>query len=184
MSARERADRLELGSRRMASSLLTRSPKGSLRRAAQGTGTKRLLWPVQGGSFVRGFGLVRKARKDVPHLGVDIAAGTGTPIYAAADGLVGYADDGVRGFGNLAILVHPDGAVTSYAHCNTLTVEPGQLVRRGDVIALVGTTGISRGPHLHFEYRRRGQPKDPMRRFDRPAREPKSRPLAMLLPMR
>ncbi len=172
---------LQLGTRHMASHLLTRSPSRALREAAAGKGAARLLWPVATGNFVRGFGFVRKERKELPHLGVDIAAHTGTPILAAADGIVGYADDGVKGYGNLAILVHGDGSVTSYAHCNVLRVQPGQTVARGEVIADVGTTGISRGPHLHFEFRMRGRPKNPITRFDRPARDPQPAPALALL---
>ncbi len=171
---------LQLGTRRMASRLLTRSPSGALRHAAPGSGAKRLLWPVTDGHFVRGFGFVRKELKDLPHLGVDIAAQQGTPILAAADGVVGYADHGVKGYGNLAILVHADGSVTSYAHCSVLHVQPGQTVTRGEPIADVGSTGISRGPHLHFEFRTHGRPKNPMTRFDRPAR-PKPVPELALL---
>lgn len=174
------AKALELGTRRMASHLLTRSPSRAVRAAAKGRGAKRLLWPVEGGNFVRGFGFVRKERKELPHLGVDIAAREGTAIFAAADGIVGYADQGVKGYGNLAILVHGDGTVTSYAHCSVLHVEPGQTVKRGDVIADVGSTGISRGPHLHFEFRSRGRPRNPMTRFDRPAHEKPAPALALL----
>ena len=110
---------------------------------------------------------MRKTKKRLPHNGVDIAARTGTPIHVVADGIVGYADDGVKGYGNLAIVIHPDGSVTSYAHCSKLLVVPGQTVKRGDVIAQVGSTGISKDPHLHFEYRTHGRPKNPMARFDR-----------------
>jgi len=178
---KDTAHALDLGSRHMASHLLTRPPSRAVRNAAQGDGATRLLWPVATGNFVRGFGLVRKVRKDLPHLGVDIAAPTGTPILAAADGIVGYANHGVKGYGNLAILVHADGSVTSYAHCNKLRVEPGQPVTRGQVIAEVGSTGISRGPHLHFEFRSNGRPRNPMARFDRPTREPEALPaLAMV----
>ena len=162
------AAELGLGTRAVASQLLVRAPVRALRELAPGEGSARLLWPIEGGAFVRGFGFVRSQRKELPHLGVDIAAKTGTPIHVAADGLVAYADDGVKGYGNLAIVVHADGAVTSYAHCSKLLATPGQRVRAGDVIAEVGSTGISRGPHLHFEYRLRGKPANPMRRFQRP----------------
>lgn len=166
-SSERTAKELSLGTRRMASSLLTRSPKREVRKAAEGDGTQKLLWPIEGGNFVRGFGFVRKTLKHKPHLGVDIAAKTGTPIHAAADGIVAYANDELRGYGNIAIIVHPDGAVTSYAHCSKLLVKPGQKVVAGEVIAKVGSTGISKGPHLHFEYRQNGRPKNPMAKFDR-----------------
>lgn len=156
----------ELGTRALASQLLVRAPDPAVRELAPGEGSARLVWPVEHGSFVRGFGFVRAQRKELPHLGVDIAAKPGTPIRAAADGVVAYASDEVKGYGNLAILVHADGAVTSYAHCNKLLVSPGQAVHAGDVIGEVGSTGISRGPHLHFEYRQHGKPANPMSRFE------------------
>ncbi len=159
--------RPQLGTRALASQLLVRAPASEVRELAPGDGSRHLVWPVDEGSFVRGFGFVRAARKELPHLGVDIAAKPGTPIHAAADGVVAYADDEVKGYGNLAILVHADGAVTSYAHCQKLFIHPGQAVHAGDVIGEVGSTGISRGPHLHFEYRRHGKPADPMARFGR-----------------
>jgi murein DD-endopeptidase MepM/ murein hydrolase activator NlpD len=175
------ARKLGLGTRKMASALLTRTPAREIRNAVHGGTAKRLLWPVEQGNFVRGFGYVRKVRRELPHLGVDIAARTGTPISAAADGLVAYADDGVKGFGNLLILVHGDGAVTSYAHCNRLLVRVGESVSRGALVAEVGSTGISKGPHLHFEFRTRGKPRNPMKRFDRPKHEPKAPSLALAL---
>jgi murein DD-endopeptidase MepM/ murein hydrolase activator NlpD len=102
---------------------------------------------------------------------VDIVAEPGTRVRAANDGLVAYSDNGVRGMGNLLILVHPDGATTFYAHLRAAYVFAGEKVRRGEVIGEVGNTGLSRGPHLHFEWRRRGHPRDPARRFaDRPQR--------------
>lgn len=161
------AEELELGTRRMAGSLLTRTPDRQLRKAAGKHVAKKLAYPIQKGSFVRGFGFVRKHRKDLIHKGVDIAAKTGTPIHVVNDGIVGYANDELKGYGNIAIVIHADGSVSSYAHCSKLLVVPGQKVKRGEVIAEVGSTGISRGPHLHFEYRQNGRPKNPMARFDR-----------------
>jgi murein DD-endopeptidase MepM/ murein hydrolase activator NlpD len=166
-SSERTAHALSLGTRRLASHLLKHSPKREVRNAAEGEGTQKLLWPIEGGNFVRGFGFVRKTRKDLPHLGVDIAAKVGTPIHAAADGIVVYANDEMKGYGNIMMIVHPDGAVTSYAHCSKLLVKPGQQVHAGDVIGKVGSTGISKGPHLHFEYRQNGRPKNPMAKFDK-----------------
>jgi murein DD-endopeptidase MepM/ murein hydrolase activator NlpD len=125
-----------------------------------------LLWPVEGGRLWRGFGNVRKGkRKKLPHDGIDIGAPDGTPIRAANDALVIYADNGIRGFGNLMVLAHADGTVTFYAHCTALYFFPGQVVERGQVIAEVGHTGIARGPHLHFEYRVRGRARDPHKKL-------------------
>jgi murein DD-endopeptidase MepM/ murein hydrolase activator NlpD len=94
-------------------------------------------------------------------------------VRAANDGLVVYADNGVRGFGNLLVLLHADGTATFYAHCQAIYAAPGQLVRRGQVVGEVGATGLPVVPHLHFEWRRNGVPRDPLRRLvERPdARE-------------
>lgn len=84
------------------------------------------------------------------HNGVDIAAATGTPIYAAASGTVIKASDSGNGFGNCVIIKHRDGSETLYGHCSALLVSVGDHVSQGRKIALVGSTGRSTGPHLHF----------------------------------
>jgi len=84
------------------------------------------------------------------HTGLDIAAGEGTAIHAAADGIVersGWHDS----YGNYILLKHSDNFRTLYAHCQRLIAEQDALIRRGERIALVGSTGLSTGPHLHFE---------------------------------
>ncbi len=98
--------------------------------------------------------------KERAHHGLDIAAPAGSPVLAAADGVVRYA--GKRGvYGNVVILSHADGTESRYAHCNTLGVRAGDRVDAGANIATVGSTGRSTGPHLHFEVRRDGTPVDP-----------------------
>lgn len=95
------------------------------------------------------------------HTGVDFGAPMGAPIYAATDGVVVSA--GWRGGYGLAVVVdHGGGVATLYAHSSRLNVAPGQRVSRGQVIAATGSTGQSTGPHLHFEVRVNGQPRDPM----------------------
>ena len=90
------------------------------------------------------------------HPGIDVAAAEGTPILAAHDGVVVSA--GPRGgYGNAVELRHGDGTTTLYGHASKLEVVPGQRVREGEPIALVGSTGRSTGNHVHFEVRRRGQ---------------------------
>lgn len=94
------------------------------------------------------------------HTGLDIAASKGTPIKAAAGGTVTYS--GYKGsYGNLLVISHGNGVTTYYAHCNTLNVKAGQSVSQGQVIATVGSTGNSTGPHLHLEVRVNGVAKNP-----------------------
>lgn len=161
-----RAEALGLGTRECASQLLHGRPDPRWIEAARGSMPAHLDWPVELGRFGRGFGYVRRTRPDLAHNGVDIVAEEGRVVRAVADGVVAYSDNGVRGFGNLVILVHPDGLVSVYAHNYRTTVPPGWQVRRGERIAFVGNTGISRGPHLHFELRRDGRPIDPLPHFE------------------
>lgn len=97
------------------------------------------------------------------HAGVDWAAPTGTPVHAAAAGKVVHAGDG-RGYGNLVVIAHEGGIETRYAHLSRFGpgITPGALVQAGQPIGAVGTTGLSTGPHLHFEAHRAGAPIDPM----------------------
>jgi len=82
---------------------------------------------------------------------MDIMGKIGWNVRAAAPGIVGYAGDEVSGFGNMVMVVHPGGWVTLYAHNSVNFVSAGELVRRGSVLAEVGSTGRSQGPHVHFE---------------------------------
>lgn len=105
---------------------------------------------------------VRLVRIPVAHIGVDMSAQKGTPIHAVADATVAFA--GRRGaFGNLVILDHGQGYQTYYAHLSAFAEDttPGRVVRRGQVLGLVGATGRATGPHLHFEVRQDGRYVDP-----------------------
>jgi murein DD-endopeptidase MepM/ murein hydrolase activator NlpD len=176
--ALRRAERLGLVGSRVARLATAGVPPAEWVEAARAGGARssdELLWPVPEGRLWRGFGprqgfrrtrrgLVRTRRRHM-HQGVDIGAHQGSFIVAVADGLVAYSDNRMSGYGNAVLLVHADGAVSMYAHCVETYVVAGQMVRRGEVIAAVGQTGIAHGAHLHFEYRERGHTVDPYRRF-------------------
>lgn len=98
------------------------------------------------------------------HTGIDFGAPSGTPIRAAASGVVIGATY-LRGYGNTVILDHGSGMSTVYAHCSRIYVRPGARIAKGQVIAAVGSTGYSTGPHLHFEIRVNGRPVNPMGRL-------------------
>lgn len=95
------------------------------------------------------------------HLGVDYAAPTGTPVRTVGDGIVEFA--GVQGgYGNVIQIRHRSNQITVYAHLSRIDVRKGQRVGQGDRIGAVGSTGVSTGPHLHFEFRDNGQHRDPL----------------------
>lgn len=95
------------------------------------------------------------------HSGVDFSARTGTPVVAAADGVVSAAG-WAGGYGRQVRLTHAGGVATSYAHLSSIAVNPGEPVRRGEIVGSVGSSGLSTGAHLHFEVRRNGRPLDPL----------------------
>jgi len=97
------------------------------------------------------------------HKGLDIAAPNGTPIYAAADGVVKRAENTSGGYGKLVVIDHGNGIETYYGHCSRILVKAGQTVTAGDKIAAVGSTGRSTGNHLHFEIRKNGSQINPQK---------------------
>ncbi|OFZ90920.1 MAG: peptidase M23 [Betaproteobacteria bacterium RBG_16_64_18] len=96
------------------------------------------------------------------HEGIDFIADVGTPVFAAAGGVVVFAEYHTQ-YGNMVEIDHGNDFITRYAHASKLLVKVGEVVRRGRKIAVVGSTGRSTGPHLHFEVRYKGVPKNPAR---------------------
>lgn len=125
-----------------------------------------MKWPMGSGEISSLFNRTRsKGRRK--HLGIDIVAPKGAPIYAVLDGvieIVSKGGKGFRGYGGVLIINHSDQLWTLYAHCSTMEVKVGQKVRKGDVIATVGRTGRATTNHLHFEIRNaKGTALDPMK---------------------
>jgi murein DD-endopeptidase MepM/ murein hydrolase activator NlpD len=108
------------------------------------------------GKVTSEFGL----RNGRPHKGIDIANKKGTPILAAMAGKVAYSGR-QRGYGNVIILEHANSVMTVYAHNETNLVRVDELVKKGQPIATLGSSGVSSGPHLHFEYREQGRAINP-----------------------
>ena len=136
--------------------------------------TGRLLWPLPHATITQGFGptpyVFEASYAGFPHFhtGIDLAVPLGTPVFAAADGVVvlarPMADSGgvLVGYGNYVIIQHDAGLKTLYGHLLTIGVMEGDVVHRGQLVGLVGSTGNSTGPHTHFEVRIENSPVDPM----------------------
>jgi murein DD-endopeptidase MepM/ murein hydrolase activator NlpD len=114
----------------------------------------KLLWPTVGHTITQYFSW--------KHKGLDIGNKMGTPVYAAESGTVIDAGWSTAGYGNKIDIDHGGGMVTRYGHASKLLVKKGDVVNKGDVIMLIGSTGHSTGPHLHFEVRIKGVPQNPL----------------------
>lgn len=123
--------------------------KSSPRKTVSAYRKTKFMWPVNG-KVVSNFGVVGKGRKND---GINIKAALGTNVKAADKGIVAYAGNELKGFGNLVLIKHADGYITAYAHNDKLYVKKGQKVLRGEKIATVGSTGSVNTPQLHFEVR-------------------------------
>ena len=107
------------------------------------------------------------------HMGVDYAAPVGTPVIAVADGVV--AESSFQGgYGNMVVIQHNANQSTAYAHLSRMNVRKGQTIKQGDVVGAVGSTGLSTGPHLHFEFRINGRHVDPLTLAQQGSAEPVS----------
>ncbi|NDW06552.1 M23 family metallopeptidase [Jiella pacifica] len=142
------------------------APTGSVQKAAErevaavapnSTGISQFRWPVQGRVINRFGEKVDGRRND----GVNISVPRGTPIKAAENGVVIYAGDGLKEFGNTVLVKHDNGLITVYGHADDLKVKKGADVRRGEVIAQSGMSGDADVPMLHFEVRKNSSPVDP-----------------------
>jgi len=125
---------------------------------------KTFLWPLRG----RVISTYGEQGQGLHNDGLNIAAPRGTPIKAAENGVVAYAGNEIRGFGNLLLIRHAGGFMTAYAHADSLLVKRGDTVHRGQTIARVGQSGSVTEPQLHFEIREGSQPVDPQRYLGSP----------------
>jgi murein DD-endopeptidase MepM/ murein hydrolase activator NlpD len=130
----------------------------------QGTVAIPSTEPVRGTNFTSGYGVRSDPFKGraAMHAGIDLAGPIGTPIYATADGVVQRSEYNNGGYGNLVELDHGHGIQTRYGHLSKSMVTAGQHVKRGDMIALMGSTGRSTGSHLHYEVRIDGKAVNPV----------------------
>lgn len=119
------------------------------------------IWPASG-SLISGYGMRMHPLYGYLrfHSGIDIAAGYGNPIYSGAFGTVTYSGY-YSGYGNTVMVDHGNGIVTLYGHCSSISVREGDVVRKGQLIARIGSTGVSTGPHLHYEVQISGATVDP-----------------------
>jgi murein DD-endopeptidase MepM/ murein hydrolase activator NlpD len=130
-------------------------------------GQARFIWPVPGSEITQYWGPCGYPFEPpyfgYPHFhtGVDLAAPMGHPVYAAADGVVVAASRSDEGYGNHVIIAHDSHTFTLYGHLESFAVHPGDQVRQGQVIGLLGSSGNSTGPHTHFEVRVDRNPTDP-----------------------
>ncbi len=118
----------------------------------------KFLWPVEG-TVVSGFGVSGNGRRND---GINIAAKKGAPIKAAENGVIAYSGSELKGFGNLVLIKHDGGWVTAYAHADSVSVQKGMTVKKGQVIGKVGSTGNVKTPQLHFEVRKGTKASNPM----------------------
>jgi murein DD-endopeptidase MepM/ murein hydrolase activator NlpD len=118
-----------------------------------------MRWPVKG-KIISEYGAKPNGLKNE---GINIAVPEGTGVRAAESGVVAYAGNELKGYGNLVLIRHEGGWVTAYAHAKELFVKRGDIVRRGEVIAKAGQTGSVSSPQLHFEVRKGATAMDPLK---------------------
>jgi murein DD-endopeptidase MepM/ murein hydrolase activator NlpD len=133
------------------------SSKDSPKSAEAAGALPKFRWPANG-RIIAGFGPKTNGQQND---GINIAVPENTPVKAAEEGVVAYAGNELKGFGNLVLVRHSNGYVTAYAHAKELLVKRGDQVKRGQVIARSGQTGNVNAPQLHFEVRKGASPLDP-----------------------
>ena len=121
------------------------------------SGLPTFRWPVRG-RIIAGYGAKTSGKQND---GINVAVPEGTPVKAADDGVVTYAGNELKGYGNLVLIKHNNGYVTAYAHASELLVKRGDTIKRGQIIAKSGQTGEVQSPQLHFEIRKGSTPVDP-----------------------
>lgn len=112
-------------------------------------------WPIMNQGITGNYGWRHHPvmKKEEFHNGIDLAAVMNTPVYATANGVIESAGWNAGGYGYMVVVVHNYGFKTAYAHLNKVVISPGKAVKKGDLIAYSGNTGLSTGPHLHYEVR-------------------------------
>jgi murein DD-endopeptidase MepM/ murein hydrolase activator NlpD len=143
---------------RLATPAVAAAPEPSRSAVAEVTGAvPSFRWPVRG-RVIAGYGTkVNGTAND----GINLSVPEGTSVKASEDGVVAYAGNELKGYGNLVLVRHPSGFVTAYAHASEIKVKRGDQVKRGQTIALAGQTGNVNSPQLHFEIRKGSTPIDP-----------------------
>ncbi|MGC2713455.1 MAG: LysM peptidoglycan-binding domain-containing M23 family metallopeptidase [Pseudolabrys sp.] len=134
-----------------------RVPEAAVKTAEPAGAMPAFRWPVRG-RVIAGFGSKPNGTQND---GINLAVPEGTPIKAADDGVVAYAGNELKGYGNLVLIRHSNGFVSAYAHASELMVKRGDTIKRGQVIAHAGQTGNVTSPQLHFEIRKGSTPVDP-----------------------
>jgi murein DD-endopeptidase MepM/ murein hydrolase activator NlpD len=135
----------------------TPAQESTIKTAEPAGGLPSFRWPVRG-RVIASFG---PTPNGLQNDGINLAVPEGTPVKAADDGVVAYAGNELKGYGNLVLVRHSNGFVTAYAHASDILVKRGETVKRGQVIAHSGQTGNVTSPQLHFEIRKGSTPVDP-----------------------
>jgi murein DD-endopeptidase MepM/ murein hydrolase activator NlpD len=144
-------------SARLATPTVPAPEENSVKAAEPAGSVPTFRWPVRG-RVIAAFG---PKPNGVQNDGINLAVPEGTPIKVAEDGVVAYAGNELKGYGNLVLVRHANGFVTAYAHASDILVKRGEAVKRGQVIAHSGQTGSVTSPQLHFEIRKGATPVDP-----------------------